>query len=86
MCISDVGFEIASLNMPEGVVVNAYLGHQDGTVPIEASREMARKSGWQVHEFKFSGHGGPRMTMSAMEDYALSIQSTREELVNEKQG
>ncbi|GJJ69729.1 hypothetical protein EMPS_02077 [Entomortierella parvispora] len=86
MCISNVGFDIASLTVPEGVTVNAYLGHLDGTVPIEASREMARKCGWRVHEFKYSGHGGPRMKMYAMEDYALAVQSSREESMDEKQG
>ena len=100
MCITNVGFEIASMTIPEGVTVSAYLGRQDTTVPIEASREMAMKSGWQTHEFRFSGHGGPRILMYALEDYALAIQQQRpinqvglriygeeeEEEWNEKQG
>ena len=75
MCISDVGFDLADVPLPEGVTVNAYCGHLDNMVPIEAAREMGTKCGWDIQEFKFSGHGGPRMYMYAMEDYALEIQT-----------
>ncbi|KAF9098013.1 hypothetical protein BGX29_005385 [Mortierella sp. GBA35] len=75
MCISDVGFDIADVALPDGVTVNAYCGHLDNMVPIEAAREMGIKCGWEMHEFRFSGHGGPRMYMYAMEDYALEIQA-----------
>ncbi|KAG0271252.1 hypothetical protein BGZ95_000942, partial [Linnemannia exigua] len=75
MCISDVGFNLSDVALPEGVTVNAYCGHLDNMVPIEAAREMGSKCGWDIHEFKFSGHGGPRMYMYAMEDYALEIQA-----------
>ncbi|KAG0201025.1 hypothetical protein BGX28_006075 [Mortierella sp. GBA30] len=73
MCISDVGFDFADVTLPEGVTVNAYCGHLDNMVPIEASREMGRKCGWDMHEFKYSGHGGPRICMYAMEDYAMAV-------------
>ncbi|KAG0371732.1 hypothetical protein BGX24_001278, partial [Mortierella sp. AD032] len=75
MCISDVGFNLSDAVLPEGVTINAYCGHLDNMVPIEAAREMGSKCGWDIHEFKFSGHGGPRMYMYAMEDYALEIQA-----------
>ncbi|KAF9965026.1 hypothetical protein BGZ70_005547 [Mortierella alpina] len=75
MCISDVGFDLADVTLPEGVTVNAYCGHLDNMVPIEASREMGRKCGWDMHEFKYSGHGGPRICMYALEDYAMAVQA-----------
>ncbi|OAQ25629.1 hypothetical protein K457DRAFT_22840 [Linnemannia elongata AG-77] len=75
MCISDVGFDLSDVILPDGVTINAYCGHLDNMVPIEAAREMGAKCGWDIHEFKFSGHGGPRMYMYAMEDYALEIQA-----------
>ena len=75
MCISDVGFDLSDVIIPDGVTINAYCGHLDNMVPIEAAREMGAKCGWDIHEFKFSGHGGPRMYMYAMEDYALEIQA-----------
>ncbi|KAG0239104.1 hypothetical protein BGX31_003010 [Mortierella sp. GBA43] len=74
MCISDVGFDLASVNLPDGVTINAYCGRLDTVVPIEASRQMGAKCGWKIHEFKYSGHGGPRMSMYSLEDYALAIQ------------
>ncbi|KAI1320848.1 hypothetical protein EDD11_009805 [Mortierella claussenii] len=75
MCVSDVGFDLASVPLPCGVSINAYCGHLDNIVPIEAAREMGKQCGWEIHEFKHSGHGGPRMSMYALEDYALALQT-----------
>ncbi|KAF9194563.1 hypothetical protein BGZ51_009126 [Haplosporangium sp. Z 767] len=75
MCISDVGFDLANVPLPEGVTINSYCGHLDNMVPIEASREMGKKSGWDIHEFKYSGHGGPRICMYALEDYATAVEA-----------
>jgi hypothetical protein len=78
MCISDVGFDLANVKLPAGVTINAYCGQLDDVVPIEASREMGKKCGWTMHEFKYSGHGGPRMSMYALEDYALAVQNIKD--------
>lgn len=75
MCITDVGFNIADIPLPEGVTVSAYCGHLDTIVPIEAAREMGQKCGWEMNEFRHSGHGGPRMSMYALEDYVLGLQA-----------
>ncbi|KAG0249362.1 hypothetical protein BG011_009383 [Mortierella polycephala] len=75
MCISDVGFDLASVPLPEGVTINSYCGHLDNMVPIEASREMGKKCRWDIHEFKYSGHGGPRICMYALEDYATAVEA-----------
>ncbi|KAG0327153.1 hypothetical protein BGZ99_008243 [Dissophora globulifera] len=84
LCISDVGFEIASVPLPKGVTVSAYCGYLDNIVPIEAARDMGNKCGWEIHEFKHSGHGGPRMSMYALEDYALAVQAITAAKVAEK--
>ncbi|KAF9963588.1 hypothetical protein BGZ65_002037 [Modicella reniformis] len=75
MCISDVGFDLASIELPEDVTINAYCGYLDTVVPIEAARDMGKKCGWKMHEFKYSGHGGPRMSMYALEDYTAALQA-----------
>ncbi|KAG0016839.1 hypothetical protein BGZ80_008876 [Entomortierella chlamydospora] len=75
MCITDVGFDIADISLPEDITINAYCGHLDTIVPIEAAREMGQKCGWEMNEFRHSGHGGPRMSMYALEDYALGVQA-----------
>ncbi|KAF9353110.1 hypothetical protein BGX26_009107 [Mortierella sp. AD094] len=75
MCITDVGFNIADIPLPEGVTVSAYCGYLDTIVPIEAAREMGQKCGWEMNEFRHSGHGGPRMSMYALEDYVLGLQA-----------
>ncbi|KAG0363787.1 hypothetical protein BC939DRAFT_463920 [Gamsiella multidivaricata] len=85
MSISDVGFDLASIPLPEGVTINAYCGYLDNVVPIEASYEMGQKCGWEMHEFRYSGHGGPRMSMYALEDYALAIQTIAASKVAEEQ-
>ncbi|KAF9972446.1 hypothetical protein BGZ73_004428 [Actinomortierella ambigua] len=72
LCISDAGFTLNSVELPKGVEIHAYCGHQDKMVPLEASQEMAQKCGWKMHEFMYSGHGGPRMLMTALEDLALA--------------
>ncbi|KAG0241957.1 hypothetical protein BGW41_005122 [Actinomortierella wolfii] len=72
LCISDAGFTLDSVEIPPGVEIHAYCGHQDKMVPLEASREMAQKCRWKMHEFIYSGHGGPRMLMTALEDLALA--------------
>ncbi|KAF8976982.1 hypothetical protein BGZ46_007743 [Entomortierella lignicola] len=74
MCVTDVGFDIAEVRMPPGVTVNAYFGYLDTVVPIAAAREMSKKCGWRINEFKHSGHGGPRMSMYALEDYVIGLQ------------
>ncbi|KAF9382789.1 hypothetical protein CPC16_009205 [Podila verticillata] len=72
MCISDIGYDLAAIPIPSRVRVHAYCGYLDDMVPLGASREMGTMCGWKMHEFKFSGHGGPRIFMTALEDYAIA--------------
>ncbi|KAF9585460.1 hypothetical protein BGW38_002286 [Lunasporangiospora selenospora] len=76
MCVADAGFDFADVKVPPGVDIYAYCGHLDTMVPIEASRELGHRCGWDMNEFKYTGHGGPRMLMTALEDYALAIAVT----------
>ncbi|KAF9426250.1 hypothetical protein BGZ76_002842 [Entomortierella beljakovae] len=85
MCVTDVGFDIANIQLPEDVTISAYFGYLDTIVPIEASREMGRKCKWETHEFKHSGHGGPRMSMYALEDYIQGLQAIEASKATEKQ-
>ncbi|KAF8927375.1 hypothetical protein EDD21DRAFT_403442 [Dissophora ornata] len=85
MCISDVGFDLASVPLPSGITINAYCGHLDNVVPMEAARDMGEKCGWKIHEFRYSGHGGPRILMYALEDYALAVQAMEAAKASEDQ-
>ncbi|KAF9334051.1 hypothetical protein BG006_002763 [Podila minutissima] len=72
MCISDIGYDLAAIPIPTRVRVHAYCGYLDDMVPLEASREMGARCGWKMHEFQYSSHGGPRIFMTALEDYAIA--------------
>ncbi|KAF9322170.1 hypothetical protein BG003_005333 [Podila horticola] len=72
MCISDIGYDLAAIPIPNRVRVHAYCGYLDDMVPLEASREMGARCDWKMHEFQYSGHGGPRIFMTALEDYAIA--------------
>ncbi|KAG0039391.1 hypothetical protein BGZ82_008491 [Podila clonocystis] len=72
MCISDIGYDLAAIPIPDRVLVHAYCGYLDDMVPLEASREMGVRCGWKMHEFQYSAHGGPRIFMTALEDYAIA--------------